>query len=84
MIEPPRAGWPSAAALPVLGTAPMLMLNSRGKRFMNEGAIAQMQATCLRQPAGLACYVTDANWAKTLKLLRWTTAHPTWHAGLLG
>ena len=45
----------------------MLMLNSRGKRFMNEGAIAQMQATCLRQPAGLACYVTDANWAKTLK-----------------
>ena len=49
------------------GTAPMLMLNSRGKRFMNEGAIAQMQATCLRQPAGLACYVTDANWAKTLK-----------------
>lgn len=59
------------------GTAPMLMLNSRGKRFMNEGAIAQIQATCLRQPAGLACYVTDANWAKTLKVLRWTTAHPT-------
>ena len=69
MIEPTPRGWMAigGGASGPWGTAPMLMLNSRGKRFMNEGAIAQMQATCLRQPAGLACYVTDANWAKTLK-----------------
>ena len=69
MIEPTPRGWMAigGGASGPWGTAPMLMLNSRGKRFMNEGAIAQIQATCLRQPAGLACYVTDANWAKTLK-----------------
>ena len=48
---------PQAAAM---YHGPFLFVNPKGKRFMNEGAIAQMQATCLRQPAGLACYVTDA------------------------
>jgi hypothetical protein len=69
MIEPTPRGWMAigGGASGPWGTAPMLMLNSRGKRFMNEGAIAQLAATCLRQPAGLACYVTDANWAQTLK-----------------
>jgi uncharacterized protein with FMN-binding domain len=69
MIEPSPRGWMSigGGASGPWGTAPMLMLNSRGKRFMNEGAIAQIGATCLRQPAGLACYVTDANWRTTLK-----------------
>jgi len=68
MIEPSPRGWMAigGGASGPWGTTPMLMLNSRGKRFMNEGAIAQIAATCLRQPAGLACYVTDANFTKTL------------------
>ena len=60
-------GGADLAGVGVMGNAGFLNLDLNGKRFMNEGAIAQMQATCLRQPAGLACYVTDANWAKTLK-----------------
>jgi len=69
MIEPSPRGWMAigGGASGPWGTTPMLMLNSRGKRFMNEGAIAQIAATCLRQPAGLACYVTDANYKETLK-----------------
>ncbi len=69
MIEPTPRGWMGlgGGASGPWGTAPMLMLNSRGKRFMNEGAIAQMSAVTLRQPAGLSCYVTDANWRETLK-----------------
>ena len=68
MIEPSPRGWMGigGGASGPWGSAPMLMLNSRGKRFMNEGAMSQVQATCLRQPAGLACYVTDANYQKTL------------------
>ena len=69
MIEPSPRGWMGigGGASGPWGSAPMLMLNARGKRFMNEAAMAQVQATCLRQPAGLACYVTDANWEETLK-----------------
>ncbi len=69
MIEPTPRGWMAlgGGASGPWGTAPMLMLNARGKRFMNEGAIAQMGAVGLRQPAGLTCYVTDANWRKTLQ-----------------
>ncbi len=69
MIEPTPRGWMGlgGGASGPWGTAPMLMLNGRGKRFMNEGAIAQMSAVGLRQPAGLCCYVTDANWRKTLQ-----------------
>ena len=60
-------GGADLAGVGVMGNAGFLNLDLNGKRFMNEGAIALRQATCLRQPAGLACYVTDANWAKTLK-----------------
>jgi len=69
MIEPSPRGWMALGGGPSgpWGTAPMLMLNSRGKRFCNEGAIAQHGPITLRQPAGLACYVTDANWRETLK-----------------
>ncbi|MCC8065918.1 MAG: FAD-binding protein [Clostridiales bacterium] len=69
MIEPSPRGWMGlgGGASGPWGTAPMLMLNSRGKRFMNEGSIAQISAVTLRQPAGLCCYVTDANWRETLK-----------------
>ncbi|NTU89983.1 MAG: FAD-binding protein, partial [Actinobacteria bacterium] len=48
------------------GAAPLLQLNVEGKRFYNEAAIPQAGNVTLRQPAGLACYVTDANWEKTV------------------
>lgn len=69
MIEPTPRGWMAigGGASGPWGTAPMLMLNARGKRYMNEGAIAQLNAVGMRQPAGLTCYVTDANWRKTLQ-----------------
>ncbi len=69
MIEPSPRGWMAlgGGASGPWGCSPMLMLNSRGKRFMNEGAMSQLIPTCNRQPAGLACYVTDAHWRDTLK-----------------
>ncbi len=70
MIEPSPRGWMAldGTASGPWGAAPMLTLNARGKRFMNEGAIAQYGQVCKRQPAGLLCYVTDANWEQTLKI----------------
>ena len=68
MIEPTPRGWMAigGGASGPWGTCPLLTLNSEGKRFCNEGAIAQLQAVCLRQPAGLSCYVTDAKWKQTV------------------
>ncbi len=68
MIEPSPRGWMAigGGASGPWGTCPLLTLNSEGKRFCNEGAIAQLQPVCLRQPAGLSCYVTDANWKQTV------------------
>ncbi len=68
MIEPTPRGWMAigGGASGPWGTCPLLTLNSEGKRFCNEGAIAQLQPVCLRQPAGLSCYVTDANWKQTV------------------
>ena len=70
MIEPSPRGWMALEEVAggPWGVTPMLMLNSRGKRFMNEGAIAQQFTVSQRQPAGLTCYVTDANWQETLKI----------------
>ena len=69
MIEPSPRGWMGlgGGVSGPWGTAPMLMINARGKRFCNEGAIAQLGPVCLRQPAGLISYVTDANWRESLK-----------------
>lgn len=69
MIEPSPRGWMAlgGGVNGPWGGAPMLMLNARGKRFMNEGAVAQYDPVCKRQPAGLAAYVTDAHWEETLK-----------------
>ena len=69
MIEPSPRGWMGlgGGANGPWGGAPFLALNARGKRYMNEGAMAQAGAVPLRQPAGLLCYVTDANWRETLK-----------------
>ena len=68
MIEPSPRGWMAigGGASGPWGTAPLFVANAEGKRFCNEGAIAQLQPVCLRQPAGLACYVTDANWKQTV------------------
>lgn len=66
MIEPSPRGWMGlgGGASGPWGTTPMLMINSEGKRFCNEGAIPQLTQVCLRQPHGLCTWVSDANWKK--------------------
>lgn len=68
MIEASPRGWMAlgGGVSGPWGTCPMLMLNVEGKRFCNEGAISQLGSVSKRQPAGLACYVTDANWSETV------------------
>lgn len=68
MIEPTPRGWMSigGGASGPWGTAPVYMANANGKRFCNEGAIPQLGPVGLRQPAGLACWVSDANWKQTV------------------
>ena len=68
MIEPSPRGWMGlgGAANGPWGTAPLYVCNSEGKRFCNEGAIPQLTPVCLRQPAGLSAWVSDANWKQTV------------------
>ena len=68
MIEPSPRGWMAlgGTANGPWGTTPLLTVNAEGKRFCNEAAIPQGLTVGMRQPAGLCCYVTDANWAETV------------------
>ncbi len=68
MVEPSPRGWMAigAGCNGPWGAAPILQLNAEGKRFSNEAAIAQAGPVDLRQPAGAACWVSDANWSKTV------------------
>lgn len=68
MIEPSPRGWMalSGSASGPWGSAPLLQLNCNGKRFFNEASIAQGGNVAVRQPEGLACWISDANWEKTV------------------
>ena len=68
MIEPSPRGWMGlgGAASGPWGTAPLYVCNVEGNRFCNEGAIPQLTPVCLRQPSGLAAWVSDANWQQTV------------------
>lgn len=68
MIETTPRGWMAigGGASGPWGTAPVLELNVKGERFMNEAAIPQVNPVSLRQPAGTACWITDANWKTTI------------------
>ena len=68
MVEPSPRGWMAigGGVSGPWGTTPMLMINSEGKRFCNEGAIPQLWAVCMRQPHGLAAWVSDAKWQETV------------------
>jgi succinate dehydrogenase/fumarate reductase flavoprotein subunit len=48
------------------GTSPMLQLNCLAKRFMNEAAAPLVGGACARQPAGIACVVTDKKYLKSI------------------
>ena len=48
------------------GTGPMVQLNCLAKRFTNEAAAPLVGAACQRQPAGLACLVTDKKYLKSI------------------
>lgn len=49
------------------GTTPYLWLNNDGKRYMNEAQIPAAWPATLRQPKGIICTVTDADWYETMK-----------------
>lgn len=68
MIEPSPRGWMAigGAASGPWGSAPLLSLNAKGKRYMNEASIQLGIPISLRQPTGISCYVTDAKWAQTV------------------
>jgi succinate dehydrogenase/fumarate reductase flavoprotein subunit len=68
MIEPSPRGWMglSGGATGPWGTAPLLQLTKNGERFMNEAAVVAIQQAMLRQPSPVACWVSDANWSKTI------------------
>jgi len=68
MIEPtPRGSMIiGGGASGPWGTGPMLQLNSRAKRFTNEGAAPLLGQACNRQPAGSLCLVTDKKFMKSI------------------
>ncbi len=49
------------------GDAPFPMINSKGKRFMDEGMCGLHSPMMLRQPHGPISIVTDANYLESLK-----------------
>jgi succinate dehydrogenase/fumarate reductase flavoprotein subunit len=68
MIEPSPRGWMAlgGGASGPWGTAPLLQLTKAGERFMNEAAVMQVQSANVRQPIAVGCWVSDANWKKTI------------------
>jgi hypothetical protein len=68
MIEPtPRGSMIiGAGTAGPWGTSPMLQLNSKAKRFANEGAAPLLGSVVFRQVAGNACLVTDSNYMKSI------------------
>lgn len=68
MIEPSPRGWMSlgGGVSGPWGAAPLLQLDEDGCRFMNEAAIPQLVYTGLRLVSPVKCWVSDANWKKTI------------------
>ncbi len=81
MIEPqPRPAQNFAMWMPPgpWGTTPFLLLNSLGKRYVNE-AMAQMLAPAtFRQPLGIYAAVTDADYMEMVKLASVDHGAPNW------
>lgn len=63
-IEPhPRPSMNMSSGTPgPWGTSPFLVLNAKGKRFMNESMAQLGGAAALRQPLGIYATITDANY----------------------
>jgi len=68
MIEPSPRGWMAlgGGVGGPWGSAPLLQLDETGNRFMNEAAIPQLFPTGLRLVSPPKCWVSDANWKKTV------------------
>lgn len=81
MIEPqPRPAQNFAMWMPPgpWGTTPFLMLNSKGKRYVNE-AMAQMLAPATyRQPLGIYTAIADADYMEMVKLASVDHGAPNW------
>lgn len=50
------------------GTTPFLMLNSQGKRFMNEAQGPYAKVIMMHQPHGIVCNITDANYMQSVQV----------------
>ena len=65
----PRSSMATIMAQPgPFGTTPLLHLNARGKRFMNEGMGPYFKQNMIRQPHGNIYSITDANWFESIKV----------------
>jgi hypothetical protein len=68
MIEPSPRGWMAlgGGVGGPWGTAPLLMLDEDGNRFINEASIPALGPVGLRLVTQPKCWVSDKNWTVTL------------------
>jgi len=68
MIEPAPRGCMSGGGgvSGPWGSTPMLQLNCMAERWVNEAAVPLVVSAGARQPAGLACVVTDKKYLKSI------------------
>lgn len=60
------------------GANPMLMLNAKGKRFMNEGLSGFVSQIFMRQPHGIIATITDSNYMESVKMGAPDLNGPNW------
>lgn len=79
-IEPhPRPSMNMSSGTPgPWGTAPFLVLNAKGKRFMNESMAQLGGAAALRQPLGIYAAITDANYMASIQGAGLDHGAPNW------
>lgn len=79
-IEPhPRPLMNTMGGMPgPWGTCPMLTLNAKGKRFMNEAMSQVVNANCMRQPFGNIYAIADADYLKTVQSATLDHGAPNW------
>lgn len=79
-IEPhPRPSMNTMGGMPgPWGTCPLLTLNAKGKRFMNEAMSQVVNASCMRQPLGSIYAVADADYLKTVQSATLDHGAPNW------
>ncbi len=67
METSPRASMTMGGAGGPFGMTPFLVLNKKGKRFMNEDIAIGQPPVINRQPLGAICCVMDKNWLRIMR-----------------